>query len=194
MTVSSLPPARVLLMGMMGAGKTTVGAALSRRTGWPYLDNDELVRRGAGIDTRGVLDQRGVGALRFVERQALSAALIAEPPVIAAVAGGIVEDDADLERLRTGGYVVWLRAALDTLVARVGPGLDRPWLQPDPRTALAALYAGRAERYARAASLAVDVDALSPEEIAERIVAGLRGRAGGASGRAVSRGRVAPDE
>lgn len=168
-------PARVLLMGMMGAGKTTVGTALSRITGWPYLDNDELVALSAGMPTPAVLDDHGVTALRAVESRALSAALVAQPPCIAAVAGGVVDDDADLARLQAGGFVVWLRASIDTLVARVGTGAGRAWLQPDPRTALERLYAGREERYTRAATLIVDVDTLGPDEVAQRIVAALPG-------------------
>jgi len=173
---ADLPATRVLLMGMMGSGKTTVGHAVAEVTGWPYLDNDELVRRASGVDTRAVLDVRGVGELRAVESRALPAALELPPPLIASVAGGVVDVPADLERLTaaSGAYVVWLRARIDTLVERVGSGEDRPWLQPDPRTALERLYAGRESRYAEAATLIVDVDDVSPAEVAARIVEGLR--------------------
>jgi shikimate kinase len=169
-------PTRLLLMGMMGSGKTTVGHAVAASTGWPYLDNDELVRRTSGIDTRAVLDVRGVDELRAMESRALQAALELAPPLIASVAGGVVDVPADLELLTnaTGAYVVWLRARIDTLVERVGSGEDRPWLQPDPRTALERLYEGRAARYEQAATLIVDVDDLQPVEIAARIVDGMR--------------------
>lgn len=173
----ALDPARVLLMGMMGSGKTTVGTVLSRLTGWPYLDNDELVRLGAGIKTPDVLTGGGVLALRSEERRALLAALTSPAPCIAAVAAGVVENDEDLEALRGGGFVVWLRARIDTLVARVGTGAGRPFLQPDPRAALERLYAGREERYRRAASLIVDVDDVPPDQVAGAILDGLRGSA-----------------
>lgn len=170
MTGRSPGDARVLLMGMMGCGKTTVGTALSARTGWSYLDNDELVHRAAGEATPDILRDRGEEAMRAAESAALTVALGIPPPVIAAVAGGIVEDAADRERLRSGGFVVFLRARLSTLVDRVGSGEGRPWLQPDPAAALARLYRGREELYRQAASLILDVDEASPDELAGAIL------------------------
>lgn len=173
--MSAEPPieARVLLMGMMGCGKTTVGKALAARTGWEYLDNDELVRRATGEATPDILRERGEQAMRAAESAALTEALAIPVPVIAAVAGGVVEDPGDRERLRTGGYVVFLRARMSTLADRVGSGEGRPWLQPDPAAALARLYRGREELYRQAATLVLDVDDTPPEELTDRILAGL---------------------
>jgi shikimate kinase len=171
--VSSASRDRVLLIGMMGAGKTTVGHALSARLGWPYLDNDDLLARAVGKDTRRVQEQDGQAALRRAESLALTVALNVEAPVIAGVAGGVVTDTADRERLRHGGFVVWLRADLDTLVARVR-GTDRPWLGASPETAMRELYAGRAPLYAEVASLIVDVAGATPEATAEQIAVALR--------------------
>lgn len=167
---------RVLLVGMMGSGKTTVGRALAERTGWPYLDNDELLRRAVGKDTPTVLAEEGEQALRSAESAALTVALTEPPPLVAGVAGGVVEGAADRGRLReSGAFVVWLRATIDTLVSRVGSGEGRPWLQPDPRTALQALYDGRSGLYAEVASYVVDVDDLDGGEVADRILTALRG-------------------
>lgn len=166
--------ARVLLMGMMGCGKTTVGTALAARTGWDYLDNDELVRRATGKATPEVLRDRGEEAMRDAESAALTEALAIPAPVIAAVAAGIVEKAADRDRLRTGGYVVYLRARMSTLVERVGSGEGRPWLQPDPAAALARLHRGREELYRQTATLVLDVEEASPENLADVILAGLR--------------------
>lgn len=167
---------RVLLMGMMGAGKTSVGVALSARTGWPYLDNDELVARATGKPTPEVLTEEGLGALREAESAALTEALTMPAPVIAGVAGGVVDDVHDRERLRESeAVVVWLRARIETLVQRVGVGEGRPWLQPDPETALRKLYEGRADRYRSAADLVVDVDDIPPTVVAERILGYLSG-------------------
>ncbi len=173
MTARSEPDPRVLLLGMMGAGKTTVGNALSAATGWPYLDNDDLVRRATGEPTPDVLGEGGETALRAAESAALTAALTVPTPVIAATAGGVVDDDADLLRLRDGGFVVYLRARIDTLVGRVGSGEGRPWLRPDPRAALQRLFVGRSTRYEAAAAHVVDVDDRTPGEIAEHIVEAL---------------------
>src|SRR6185312_4374726 len=147
---------RILLIGMMAAGKSTIGRLLGDRLDWPYYDNDDLLRRAVGIDTRAVLEQRGEAALRRAESAALTVALSEGGPLVAGVAGGVVSDPLDRERLRAGGFVVWLRAEVSTLVRRVAR-TDRPWLGSDPTLAMAKLYAGRAHLYASVASLIVDV-------------------------------------
>jgi len=111
-------------------------------------------------------------ALRRAESAALDVALTEAGPLVAGVAGGIVLDPLDRQRLRTGGFVVWLRAQLSTLALRVA-GTDRPWLGADPLAAVSRLYAGRADLYASVASMIVDVDVLPPDLIALRVVQAL---------------------
>lgn len=159
---------RVLLVGMMGAGKTTVGHALGALLGWPYFDNDELLLRAVGKDTRRVQEEDGELALRRAESAALDVALTEGGPLVAGVAGGVVLDPLDAQRLRSGGFVVWLRAELTTLARRVA-GTDRPWLVGDPLRALQQLYAGRDGLYESVASLVVDVDVAPPDLIALHI-------------------------
>ena len=159
---------RVLLVGMMGAGKTTVGHALGALLGWPYFDNDELLLRAVGKDTRRVQEEDGELALRRAESAALDVALTEGGPLVAGVAGGVVLDPLDAQRLRSGGLVVWLRAELTTLARRVA-GTDRPWLAGDPLPALQQLYAGREGLYESVASLIVDVDVAPPDLIALHI-------------------------
>ena len=164
---------RVLLVGMMGAGKTTVGRELSARTGWPYLDNDELVERATGHTAKQLLGL-GVAELRRAESAALGQALRVAPPLIAAIPAGVIADAGDRERLRGGGgLVVWLRAKIETLLDRLGNDIDRPWLRPDPETALRRLYAGRDRYYAEVADLTVDVDRQPPSTVVDRILAAL---------------------
>jgi shikimate kinase len=167
---------RVLLVGMMGSGKTSVGTALSELTTWPYFDNDRLLAMATGAPTPGLLRERGEEALREAESAALGVALEQPPPLIASVAAGVVLDPADRERLARGGFVVWLRARIATLARRVGSGEGRPWLQPDPEAALRRLYEGRGELYAAVASYTVDVDDLEPAEVAQRIASELSRR------------------
>jgi shikimate kinase len=163
---------RVLLVGMMGAGKTTVGKSLGVTLGWPYLDNDELLARAVGKDTRRVQEEDGERALRRAESAALTMALTVPGPLVAGVAGGVVSNPLDCDRLRAGGFVVWLRGSIATLADRVA-GTDRPWLGDDPRRALAELYAGRAHLYESVATMVVDVDELPAERIADQIAATL---------------------
>jgi shikimate kinase len=161
---------RILLVGMMAAGKSTIGRLLGDQLGWPYYDNDELLRRAVGVDTRTVLERDGEHALRRAESAALTVALTEAGPLVAGVAGGVIEDPLDRARLRQGGFVVWLRATIDTL-ARRAKDTDRPWLGDDPRAALTALYAGRADLYLSVASYVIDVDELPPSVVAARILA-----------------------
>jgi shikimate kinase len=162
----NIPPVRVLLVGMMGAGKSTVGHELAKLTGWRYLDNDELLERAAGESARKVLDTEGAAALRRAESAALTEGLREEPPVVVSVAGGVVEDEGDRDRIRSGGFVVWLRAPIAVLTARVGTGTERPWLQPGPEAALRMLYSDREPLYAEVASIVVDVEDRTPAETA----------------------------
>jgi len=111
-------------------------------------------------------------ALRRAESAALTVALEEGGPLIAGVAGGIVTDPLDLDRLHRGGFVVWLRADLATLAARV-QGTDRPWLGQSPEVAMRLLYAGREWLYAEASTLIIDEEQTTADLIAQRIAAAL---------------------
>ncbi len=161
---------RVLLIGMMGAGKSTVGRALSARTGWRYLDNDELVELATGLPTPEVLAAADEPTLRRVELAALGVALAAEAPLVAGVAAGVVADPDARRRLGEGGFVVYLRAPVSVLADRVGAGAGRPWLDGDPRAALERLYEGREPLYLEVADVVLDTEGATPDELAARIV------------------------
>jgi shikimate kinase len=163
---------RVLLIGMMGAGKTTVGRALSRVLGWPYYDNDELLARAVGKDTKRVQEEDGIAALRRAESASLNVALTEGGPLIAGVAGGIVTDPMDLDRLHRSGFVVWLRADIGTLSTRV-TGTDRPWLGASPAVAMRRLYAGRESLYADGTTMIIDEEQTTPDLMALQIAAAV---------------------
>jgi len=165
---------RVLLLGMMGSGKTSVGEEIAGRTGWSYRDNDSLVGELAGVPTAELLERDGVDALRATESAALRRAVDDPGPLVAGVAGGVVEVDEDLELLRrTDALVVYLHAPLDVLVERVGDGAGRPFLQPDPATALQRLYDGREPLYREVADVVVDTSTGSPADHANQVLAAL---------------------
>lgn len=167
---------RVLLIGMMAAGKSSVGRALAARTGWPYLDNDELVLRATGHSTPEVLATADEPTLRQVETAALDEALSAEPPLVACAAGGVITDPEARQRLTDAAFVVYLRAPLEVLVERAARGDVRPWLGEDSPAAFARLYEGREPLYCEAADLILDVVGSTPDELADRIVAALGDR------------------
>ena len=169
-----MTPARVLLIGMMGAGKTSVGRALEARTGWPYRDNDETVAELEGIPTAELLERDGRDALRAAESRALARVLERDPPLIAGVAGGVIESPQDRERLASpDAFVVYLHAPIKVLVERVGSGEGRPWLQPDPEKAMRRLFDGRDPLYREVADLVVESQDGDAEQHAGQILAAL---------------------
>ena len=125
------------------------------------------------------LSSRPLGVVRLITRSAamrksaLTMALTVAGPLVAGVAAGVVTNPLDCDRLRTGGFVVWLRGSIETLAQRV-EGTDRPWLDDDPRRDLTELYAGRAHLYESVAKLVLDVDELPAERLADLIATTLQ--------------------
>jgi shikimate kinase len=162
-------PTTIVLLGMMGSGKTTVGRALAARTGWPYLDNDELCQAVAGRSPETIAASDGEDALHAVEAEALRRALTIPPPLIASAAAWVATDPASVELLRSLPAVVYLRALPETLRSRIGSGQGRR----DDATDIAWLRRRHAERdavYRGLATLTVDTDDLDADTIARRIL------------------------
>lgn len=160
---------RVLLVGMMGAGKTTVGRLLAERWGCAYVDSDREVEETTGHGVAELFESGGEAAFRSLETDALRQAVAGDEPAVVSVAGGAVLDPGNRELLRASGTVVWLRADPATLAARVGNGAGRPLLAGDPAGALRRLDAVRRPLYAEVADVVVDVDDLGPREVADRV-------------------------
>lgn len=165
---------RVVLVGMMGSGKSSVGGALSARTGWPFVDNDELLERATGRTARDLLAHEGERALRAAESQALRAAVRVPPPAIVATAAGTILDAADRSVLDGGGFVVWLRAPAEILAARAAGGAHRPWLADDPVAWFRGALREREPLYAQVADLEVDAARSDPAASADLILRALR--------------------
>ena len=109
-------PARLLLVGMMGSGKTTVGHLAAARLGWPHLDSDAEVEQATGQSVPEIFVNQGEPAFRAAETAALVRALGVEP-VVVSVAGGAVLDPQNRQLIRESGTVVWLRADVETPVS-----------------------------------------------------------------------------
>jgi shikimate kinase len=167
-------PERILLIGMMGSGKSSVGRALSRRTGWPFMDNDELVQRVTGLTARQLLAERGVEAMRRAEADALVAGARLDPPAIVAVAAGTILDPDQRAMIADAGLVVWLRAPAAVLARRATGAVHRPWLDDDPLGWFVGAMAIRDPLYASVADVEIDTAATSPADAAERILRAAR--------------------
>ena len=163
---------------MMGAGKTTVGRELARRTGWPFLDNDDLVRDLTGREPAAIDAEDGEDALHDAEAAALRAAIARAGPAIIAVAGGFITADGEPDLLAAAGHVVWLRVAAHILQARIGAGEGRRADALDPGW-LTARATAREARYRAVADQVIDGDDLGPAAVAEAILAAFDGRSAG---------------
>jgi shikimate kinase len=164
---------RVILIGMMGSGKTTVGQLLSNATGWPYVDNDALVRRHHGRTSREILAAEGKEKLREAEAGALALGLDLPPPVILGVAAGTILDVANRRALDAGGVVVWLRAGTEALVGRAMDAAHRPFVDEGGKAWLADAVSDREPLYASVADLTVDTDAGTPADAVRLVRAHL---------------------
>lgn len=162
---------RVVLVGMMGAGKTTVGRELAARLGWRWLDSDALVEEATGSTVAELFATRGEDGFRAEESRVLAEALSSDGPAVVSSAGGAVLAPGNRVLLGSARAVVWLRAAPSTLAARVGSGEGRPLLQGDPVAALAELDAVRRPLYGEVADVIIDVDDLDSATVVDRILA-----------------------
>lgn len=165
---------RVVLVGPMGAGKTTVGRLLARRWGVGFRDTDQDVERTAGRTVSDIFVDDGEPAFRALERDAVATAL-AEHDGVLALGGGAVLDPATRQAL-AGHAVVFLRVGLGDAARRVGLGVSRPLLLGNVRGQMKQLLDERAPVYEAVARHIVDTDGRSPAEVADEITAMLEDR------------------
>ena len=166
---------RAVLVGPMGAGKTTVGALLARRWGVTARDTDHDVEAAEGRSISDIFVDDGEATFRALERAAVADALATHDGVLA-LGGGAVLDPATRELL-TGQDVVFLRVGLADAVRRVGLGSSRPLLLGNVRGRVKALLDERTPIYESVATLVVDTDGRTPEDVAEEIASALEASA-----------------
>jgi len=162
-------PTRVVLVGFMACGKTTVGESLARRLGWTLVDMDAEIERAAGLSVAAIFQSRGEAFFREEERR-LALALQERDRVVVAAGGGAFATPATRETLRRGAATVWLRCDLRIVLDRVRFDGSRP-LAPDRET-IGRLFAEREPAY-RLADLTVDASRRSPEAVAREIADNL---------------------
>ena len=177
--MSLIAPGRnLVLIGLMGAGKTTVGELLARRLQRRFVDTDHDVEREAGATVAELFAGEGERGFRRREAAAIRHVAALRGQVIA-VGGGAVLDPANVTQLRATGDLVLLAADVDVLAERVGGDPARPLLaEHDTADRLEALHSERAEAYAAAAAHTIDTTDLTPTEIVDQVVAWARRRPG----------------
>jgi shikimate kinase len=166
------PRRTIVLVGLMGAGKTKIGRRLAARLGLPFFDSDNEIEAAAGETIEEIFRNRGEAVFRDGERRVI-ARLLEQPPHVLATGGGAFMDKATRAAIARRGVSVWLRADLDVLVARVSRRSNRPLLQrSDPRSVLAELIERRHPVYAEA-DIVVDSSEGSAEQTTTRVIAAL---------------------
>lgn len=166
----------VVLVGLMGSGKTTVGRIVADRRGWEFLDSDEVIEASTGRTVREIWLDDGEPAFRRLETAALRVALDDPDNSVIAAAGGVVLSEENRAALNgADALVVWLTADTSVLAARASRGDHRPLLDEDPEGALRAMAAAREPLYREVADVAIDVGERTPDEIADEIEKQLDG-------------------
>ena len=168
-SVARNAPRHIILVGMMGVGKSSLGRRLARRLALPLADSDQEVERAAGMGIGDLFRRYGEPELRALERRVLGR-LLAAPQQIIATGGDAFTDAQTRDLLKNGGQTIWLKASAATLAARIRRLDHRPLLSAvDMPAQLEALVAERAAHYAEADHTVV-TDGVPVPQVIELIV------------------------
>lgn len=161
----------IVLVGMMGSGKSTIGRIVAQRMDRPLIDSDEVIEAATGRTVREIFATDGEAAFRALEADALRDALATDEPAVIAAAGGVVLRP-DNRRLLTesNARVVWLMADPALLIERVRSGMHRPLLDDDPQGTLERMWDERQPLYQEVADAIVSVDGRSIGEVVEAVL------------------------
>lgn len=159
----------IVMVGLMGAGKTSIGKRLAQRLGVPFIDADHEIESAAGCTIEEIFERYGEVAFRDGERKIIQR-LLERPPHVLATGGGAFMDSETRARIKAAGVSVWLKADLDVLVRRVSRRNNRPLLKRgEPREVLAKLMEQRYPVYAEA-DICIDSLDAPPETTVERVI------------------------
>jgi len=161
----------IVLIGMPGAGKSTVGVLLAKRLGLGFVDTDILIQERAGRQLQQIMDDGGYRELRRLEEEAILA--LAARGAVVATGGSVVYSERAMRRLGAGGVLVYLRAKPEVLAARIDDYGRRGIANPAGQS-FSEIYRERTPLYERWAALVVDVDQLTHEGAARAVSAGVR--------------------
>jgi shikimate kinase len=170
-------PRTIVLVGLMGAGKSCVGRRLATRLGRPFVDADDEIVKAAGLSIADIFKVYGEAAFRDCERKVM-ARLLDGPPCVLAAGGGAFMDPETRAMIHERAVSVWLRADLEVLVSRTVGRTHRPLLNSgDPRAKLQALMTERYPVYAEA-DVVVETGAESADHTTRQVLAALADRTG----------------
>jgi shikimate kinase len=164
----------IVLVGLMGAGKATVGRRLAARRGWPWHDSDAEITATTGLTVRELRDRDGLDAMHELEAAHLLKTLSGPGPSVISAAASVVDNET-CRRALTGSdvVVVWLRARPEVLATRYQADEHRPRFGPSPLAFLSEQAARREPLLRGLDPLIVDVDGIDPDEAAARTLEAL---------------------
>ncbi|ASS65873.1 shikimate kinase [Paenibacillus sp. RUD330] len=168
---------KIVLVGFMGTGKSTVAGQLAGRLGYGWTDTDSEVVAAEGCSIAELFARHGEPYFRQAETRALTRLLTADTPLVIATGGGTVLSEANRELMLRHGFVAALRASEAVIVERVAGDTARPLLAGDPAAKVRELMKARSGAY-DFAQLSVDTDGLDPGAVAESVLSGYLGTSG----------------
>ena len=168
------PADHVVLIGMMGVGKSTVGRLLADRWSRRFVDADDELEGRTGRTVSTLFTEHGEAGFRRLETDVLVDLLSEESPLVISCGGGVVTEAVNREVLGDRATVVWLTAPVDVLALRVGDGATRPLLGEEPGAVLEQLVEQRMPLYEAVADHVVDTADRSPATVVERVLQVLR--------------------
>jgi shikimate kinase len=167
-------PSNIFLVGLMGAGKSTIGRHLAKSLGLEFVDSDHEIERRTGASIPLIFDVEGEAGFRQREKKVIDE-LSRRSGIVLATGGGVVLDADNRTRLRERGQVVYLYATVEQLLARTAKDRNRPLLQTaDPRTRLQELLELRDALYREVADVVVDTGSRTARSAEREILAKVR--------------------
>jgi shikimate kinase len=160
----------IVLIGMRGSGKTTVGKILAQKLGRELIEMDELITRKMGFSIPEIVERYGWSKFRDIEEE-ITTEVAKLDNIINASGGGVVTREKNIIKLKKSGVLVWLQASVDTLLERIGEDSQRPLLAGrTQREDVEITLAERESLYQKAADLSINTENKTPEEVAEAII------------------------
>ena len=161
----------IVLIGMRGSGKTTVGKILAQKMSREFIEMDELITRKAGLTIPEIVAKHGWEKFRDIEEE-ITGEVAGRDNIINASGGGVVTREKNIAKLKKSGILVWLQASVDTLVNHTGEDTDRPPLGEGRtrREDMEITFKERKPLYQQAADLAINTESKTPEEVADLVI------------------------
>jgi len=160
----------IYLIGLMGAGKTTIGRQLAKALGVPFYDSDKAIEESTGVDIPTIFEFEGEEGFRDREQKMIQR-LTQIQGIVLATGGGVILREENRRLLKNNGYIVYLQCSVDRILERTRRDTQRPLLQTDnPKERLQILFEQRQELYTKCADFKIDTGMLKTKTVVTRIL------------------------